>query len=461
LEQFKVNDPAPVCIGDFFELINGFAFPSAQFSSLGIPVIKIKNVKAARLVLNDLSFVPPRFLAERPDKIVQHGDLLITMSGNRLDGTPETWVGKVAQFRGREHILVNQRVGILRPKNAKVVPRFFEYALSTNELQRHFISVATSSGGQANLSPSQILSTEIDVPPEPQRRAIAEVLGSLDDKIEQNRRTGRKLEELARAVFKAWFVDFEPVKAKAAGATIFPGLPPAAFASLPARLVDSELGPVPEGWKVSNLEQATSRIETGKRPKGGVKGIECGVPSIGAESITRIAEYDFGKTKFVPEEFFQTMKKGVVEDRDVLLYKDGGRPGDFQPHVSMFGRGFPFERMCINEHVFRIRAKAPLTQNYMYLWLSSDGVMDEMRRRGTGVAIPGLSANAARELRTLVPDKAVVEAFDSVIDPMFSLCLTSASESRKLAALRDYLLPKLLSGQVRVREAEKCLAESA
>ena len=294
----------------------------------------------------------------------------------------------------------------------------------------------------------------------PQQRAIAAVLGALDDKIEQNRRTARALERLARAIFRAWFVDFEPVKAKAEGATAFPSMPQPVFDALPTRFVDSPIGPVPEGWEVVSLERATSTIETGKRPKGGVKGIDSGVPSIGAESIKRIAEYDFAKTKYVPDAFFETMKKGVVADGDVLLYKDGGRPGDFQPHVSMFGRGFPFERMCINEHVFRIRARAPLTQNYLYLWLSSDGVMAEMRRRGTGVAIPGLSASAAKELRTLVPDEKIIQGFEALAQPLLSLCLSNASESAKLAAMRDYLLPKLLSGQVRVKDTEQAVGRS-
>ena len=88
-----------------------------------------------------------------------------------------------------------------------------------------------------------------------EQRAIAGVLGALDDKIEQNRRTARALERLARAIFRAWFVDFEPVKAKAAGATAFPSMPQPVFDALPTRFVDSEIGPVPEGWEVSALDE--------------------------------------------------------------------------------------------------------------------------------------------------------------------------------------------------------------
>src|SRR5687768_7734532 len=95
-------------------------------------------------------------------------------------------------------------------------------------------------------------------PPLDEQREIAALLGALDDKIKQNRQTGRALEGLARATFKTWFVDFEPVKAKAGGAAGFPGMPPAAFAALPDRLTDSPLGPVPQGWTVKTVGDAVS-----------------------------------------------------------------------------------------------------------------------------------------------------------------------------------------------------------
>lgn len=84
------------------------------------------------------------------------------------------------------------------------------------------------------------------------------------------------------------------------------------------------------------------------------RGITSGIPSIGAESIVSLGIFDFGKTKYVPGEFYEGMKRGRIESRDVLLYKDGGRPGEYEPHVSMFGDGFPFNKCCINEHVYRL-----------------------------------------------------------------------------------------------------------
>ena len=141
------------------------------------------------------------------------------MSGNRHDGSPETWVGKVALFREEDTYLINQRVGALRlKKNAGLDARFASFLLSSYPYQELFISIATSSGGQANLSPQQILNAPVRYPEigDPLQHIIAHILGTLDDKIELNRRMNEALEAMARALFKSWFIDFDPVRAKAA-----------------------------------------------------------------------------------------------------------------------------------------------------------------------------------------------------------------------------------------------------
>src|SRR5205814_1013853 len=107
-------------------------------------------------------------------------------------------------------------------------------------------------------------------------------------------------------------------------------------------------GGKPIGWGLTVLEEVLSELETGGRPKGGVSGYTFGVPSIGAESIVGLGVFDYSKTKYVPQKFFDIMNKGHIRSRDVLLYKDGGRPGEFEPHLTLFGDGFPFEICAIN-----------------------------------------------------------------------------------------------------------------
>jgi type I restriction enzyme S subunit len=174
------------------------------------------------------------------------------------------------------------------------------------------------------------------------------------------------------------------------------------------------------------------------------------VPSIGAESIVGLGIFDYSTTKYVPIDFFDGMTRGHVKNRDVLLYKDGGRPGEYEPHVTMVGDGFPFSTCAINEHVYRLRAKAELGQNFLFFSLSSDHLMEEMRIKGTGVAIPGLNSTQVKSLTTLIPPREATRAFDVIVEPWLARLLASCNESRTLAAHRDTLLPKLISGELRV-----------
>ena len=219
------------------------------------------------------------------------------------------------------------------------------------------------------------------------------------------------LEEIAVTVFRSRFVRFE-------------GEP---------HLEDSELGPIPRGWRVEELGEHLDVIETGSRPAGGVKTIEAGVPSIGAESIVGLGKFDYTKTKYVSVDFFKSMNRGHIRAFDVLLYKDGGKPGQFEPHVSVFGCGFPFETLCINEHVYRLRVRRPLTQGFLYFWLTTPLVMEEMRRRGTGVAIPGLNSTAVRELPILVPDDDSIHKFDSLAQPIIERVLLDSIPASELS----------------------------
>jgi type I restriction enzyme S subunit len=151
------------------------------------------------------------------------------------------------------------------------------------------------------------------------------------------------------------------------------------------------------------------------------------------------------------------MRRGRIESRDVLLYKDGGRPGEFEPHVSMFGDGFPFAECAINEHVYRLRANDRAAQSYLYFWLSDDATMAEMRVKGTGVAIPGLNSTNAKSLTTLIPPARIVSRFDTLVEPLIARILANCTNSRLMAEVRDALLPKLLSGQLRTTDTERSI----
>jgi type I restriction enzyme S subunit len=347
-----------------------------------------------------------------------------------------------------------------RPLNETLIdPGFLYFWMYGREFFVQFKGVAGQTDMAEYVSLSDQRRMHITLPPLPEQRAIAHILGTLDDKIELNRRMSETLEAMARALFKSWFVDFDPVRAKMENRD--PGLPQALADLFPARLVDSELGEIPEGWEVTVLDDALTELEVGSRPKGGVAAYSGGVPSIGAESIVGLGIFDYSKTKYVPQEFFDRMTKGHLKSRDVLLYKDGGRPGEFEPHVTLFGDGFPFKTAAINEHVYRLRAKSDLGQEFLFFWLSSELVMEEMRIKGTGVAVPGLNSTQVKSLTSLLPPPPVAKAFAGFAEPCVARVLAACNESRTLAALRDTLLPKLISGELRVKDAEKFIENTA
>ena len=325
---------------------------------------------------------------------------------------------------------------------------YFYYHHRNNNL-RHL----DSGSAQSQITINDLNRVRLTLPPLAEQKAIAAVLGALDDKIELNRRMNATLEAMARALFQSWFVDFDPVRAKLDGRHPI-GMDKSTAALFPSHLEESTIGKKPVDWDVTTLDNVLSVLETGGRPKGGVGGIMSGVPSIGAESIVSIGVFDFAKTRFVPVEFYEGMKKGHIESHDVLLYKDGGRPGEYEPHVSLFGDGFPFPRCCINEHVYRLRANERTSQEYLYFWMTSDCAFAEMRIKGTGVAIPGLNSTAVRSLAVLVPPLPVLEAFTKFTAPLITRLLANAKQSRTLATLRETLLPKLLSGELSVEEVE-------
>ena len=211
----------------------------------------------------------------------------------------------------------NQDVKGIRGANGAET-RFIAYWLLAHKAQL-LAAVDQASHGTGRLQTDVLHAMELQLPPTAEQRAIAGVLGALDDKIEQNRRTAGALERLARAIFRAWFVDFEPVKAKAAGAIAFPSMPQPVFDALPARFVDSEVGPVPEGWEVATLgdiavqrRDASLRRLTREPPTSGWSTCHDGalrLPNGNTLGRSRVPRLGFVRGRFSSVNFVRTFIK--------------------------------------------------------------------------------------------------------------------------------------------------------
>ena len=256
----------------------------------------------------------------------------------------------------------------------------------------------------------------VSVPPPSEQKEIAETLRSLDDKIEQNRRTGAKLEGLARAVFKAWFVDFEPVKAKAAGATAFPGMPPETFAALPTRFTNSDLGPVPQGWRVQAASEVIQRLGVGKK-------------------FDQKTVRSSGKVPVLDQS-----TAGVIGYHD----ENAGVEASVENPVATFANHtcnmrllhYPFSTI---QNVLPFVGKG-IDTLWAYFGLLGRQKFIEYKGHWPDFMI----------LQLAVPTESEAKCFAETVRPLIKLIWSLERESGKLAALRDYLLPRLLSGRVRV-----------
>jgi type I restriction enzyme S subunit len=189
------NNIKPTRLRELLVIKNGFAFKGMDFIADGVPVIKIKNVKAGKVNFNNLSFVSSEVATKAKKHKIKKFDLLITMSGNRIDGSIDTWVGKVAMFPKEGEFLLNQRVSILEVKDEKL-KYFLLQLLSSEDFQNYFISNATSSGGQANISPDLIYNTEVVLPPIESLNKFYESSNIIHSVIFNNMAENEKLVEL-------------------------------------------------------------------------------------------------------------------------------------------------------------------------------------------------------------------------------------------------------------------------
>jgi len=346
--------------------------------------------------------------------------------------------------------VVSTKLMVIRSDPKLVMSRFLFHFLTQKKIFDWLQVIAESrSGTFPQITFDQVAELKLPLPSVEEQQKICRFADALGARIFLLDETNAKLEAIVQTIFKSWFVDFDPVRAKAEGREP-DGIDADTAALFPADLVDSKLGDIPRGWRVTTLGSELSVIETGSRPKGGVNGIDVGVPSVGAESIVGIGRFDYGKTKFVARDFFSGMRKGHVSDGDVLLYKDGGRPGVFIPHVTMVGNGFPFEEYCINEHVYRLRARPPIPQAFLFFWLCTDFATEEMKNRGTGVAIPGLNSTAVRGVSLLLPTEEILVQFAGLVDPIVLRILENSKMIHTLSLIRDTLLPRLISGKLRI-----------
>ena len=350
-----------------------------------------------------------------------------------------------------ENFLVSTGFAVLRGKDNLADTDFLYWFLAQDHIVEYLHSIAeNSTSTYPAIRPSDLEGISLSLPPLPEQRAIAHVLGTLDGKIELNRRMNVTLEEMARALFKSWFVDFEPVRAKMDDRWNFgeslSGLPIHLYDLFPDKLVDSELGKIPQGWKTKPLSDCI-HVARGLSYKG--SGLSPnGIPLHNLNSIYRGGGYKDGGIKYYNGDF---QDRHLTQPGDVIvantdLVHDRRLIGYAAIVPKRFG-----SKGLFSHHIYRIRpnASCTLSSYFIYHILNEQILHDVISGYATGTTVDMLPMDALRIPKIVLPSSEAMTQFNRIIAANHSRQEELIVESCILAAQRAVLLPKLISGELR------------
>lgn len=433
-----------VTLGDLGLIVTGKT-PSTKVPDHfggGIPFVTPRDMDGRKRI-----FETERHLTENGVKavgsaVIPAGSIMVSCIGSDM--------GKVA-IAGRECV-TNQQINSI-VVSEEYASEYVYYNLSQRKIELRSMA---SGSAQPILNKGHFSQVGIELPKIPEQRAIAHILGSLDDKIELNRRMNQTLEAMARAIFKSWFVDFDPVRAKAEGRPT--GLPDDIDALFPDSFEDSELGEIPKGWEVSTIGENAEKLSKGTTPrKNDVLNAQDApsIPFLKVRNISEEGEIDLSNLDRIPRSIHEGfLKRSILKTNDVL-FSIAGTIG----RVSILPE--ELNDSNVNQAIAFVRPKKnELPSTFLRLILISDRIQDEASSRVVQGVQANVSLTVLSDLRFANPPQSIVDIWLRYFGGSFSRQELLLRESRSLSSLRDTLLPKLISGELRVPDAEKLIAEA-
>jgi type I restriction enzyme S subunit len=406
-----------------------------------IEYIDIASVE--RGIVNSMQRIRLKDAPSRARRIVHDNDTLIATVRPNLEHF-------VFIKRANPNLVASTGFAVVTVKKAD--PRFIYYYLTSKPFSEYLTRIADShTSAYPSFNPSIVEKAGLLLPPEDEQRAIAHILGTLDDKIELNQRMNETLEAIARAIFKSWFVDFEPVRAKMEGrwrrGQSLPGLPAHLYDLFPDRLVDSELGEIPEGWEVRKLSDlcstqygyTASAIDEAVGPK--------------FLRVTDINKRNWIEWADVPHCIIEPESQASyalqVGDLVVARMADPGKSAIIEEEVHA----------VFASYLVRLKTCSLALSYYIYGFLKSDLYTEYAEGTKSGSVQANMNARVIVGASLVVPPDQVMKQFLEVILPLRRHIVSNVLESQTLSAHRDILLPKLISGEIRVKDAKRFLKE--
>ncbi|MFA7607562.1 MAG: restriction endonuclease subunit S [Rhodocyclaceae bacterium] len=402
----------------------------------GIPLITAKIIKGGRIETPTEFIATDNYDSWMRRGIPKAGDVVLTV---------EAPLGEVAQL-GPEKIALAQRVVTLRGKTGLLDNSYLLYLLQTEEMQEQLKARATGTT-VLGIKQSELRKVMLNLPPMSVQVSTAAALKALDDRITLLRETNATLEAIAQALFKSWFVDFDPVRAKQAGRAP-EGMSDATAALFPDSFEESEQGLVPKGWRVGTFTE-TLDVIGGGTPKTSVEAfwngdipwfsvVDAPAPSdvfvIDTEKHITEAGLNGSSTKLLPAGTTIISARGTV-----------GR-------LALTGR-----EMAMNQSCYGLRGKAG---DAYFTYFCTCRLVETLKQRTHGSVFDTITRDTLSGVVTVHPEKSVISAFEGLLAPVMGRIRENLKQARTLAALRDTLLPRLISGQLRLPEAEALIEES-
>jgi type I restriction enzyme S subunit len=408
----------------------GFTNPMPTIDGDGAYMVTAKDIKSGRIQYQTARKTSWSAYRERlTDKSrPAKGDLLLTKDGS---------IGRLA-LCDRDDICINQSVALLQ-SNGKADFRYVKYLLESPQYQRRMESDSDGSTIK-HIYITRVDKMMIPLPPAKEQEGIVSILGTLDDKIELNRKTNETLEAMAKALFKSWFVDFDSVRAKAEGRST--GLPDEISNLFPDSFEDSELGEIPSGWEVKALDDVAhflNGLALQKFPP------QEGDPTL---PVIKIAQLKKGDTLGADRCSTEVPDEYVIRDGDVLFSWSGSLAVD----IWCGGQG------ALNQHLFKVTSKTH-QKWFIYQWVKRHLPEFQEIAQGKATTMGHIQRHHLSEAKALVPTTSLLTAMDSTFTPLLDRAFGLRRQSRELSLIRDALLPKLISGEIRIPDAERMLEE--
>ncbi len=440
---------------------------SVYLSEGEFTLIRSQNVRNNFFDHNGLVFIEQHHAEKLSNVAIQANDILLNITGDSVarccQVDPDVLPARV-----------NQHVSIIRPIDTILDAEFLKYYLVSPLMQRQMLSMAGVGATRNALTKGMIEGLEMPKPPLPEQKAIAHVLGVLDDKIALNRQMNATLEGMAQALFKSWFVDFDPVidNALVAGNSI-----PEPFAEraetrrqaladgtadrvtashFPAAFhFTEELGYIPQGWEISTINDTTQTIidHRGKTPKKlKSEWVESGFLAISAKNIKNNKLVRRDTIRYVDLDLYNKWMSIKLQKEDVLMTSEAP-----MGETLLLTRSFEW---VLSQRLFALRANRKICGYYLYHWLNTHIAKADLDGRASGTTVQGVRQTELRKVKVLVATKTCIDLFASILENLYQRKHIIDVNITDLTKLRDTLLPKLISGEVRLTDAQAIVQEA-